>query len=328
MSKRLRENIDDLHALVALTAEALRMPEAYVEKDFWITEILRVASLPQIIGLPDGSEAPVTFTFKGGTSLSRVYGILERFSEDIDLIAEFPAETSLTARHKILKRVDVAVRGHLSLVDSDVKIESSTTGVKRYTIYMYPTRARNSSIKDGVLLELGSRGGTHPSGVHRYRSLVSHHAITELSEDESVWEEFAGFDVRVLTPERTLFEKLAAVHDAATRNDTNSLLKFGRHFYDIYRLLHDYTVRSALASMDTEMKLNLIHDIEYQSRTAGFSSTPRPTEGYASSPAFKSEHPAREAIEQGYRAARELIYGQQVSFEEVVFTVQRMQKVL
>lgn len=328
MSRKLRENIDDLNALVALTAEALGMPVAYVEKDFWVTEVLRAASAEQSIPLPDGSLVPVTFTFKGGTSLSRVFGILERFSEDVDLLAEFPADTSLNARHKVLKKVDNAVKTHLFLSNEDVTVGSSTTGVKRYTTYMYPTVTADPSIKEGVLLELGSRGGTYPSSVHWYRSLVADHAINVLAEDESTWEEFASFQVRVLAPERTLFEKLAAVHDAATRNDTATLLKYGRHFYDIHRLVTDSRVIEALQAMDLVRKLELIEDIDQESKAADFSATPRPEQGYAASSAFDLAHPARNAIEQGYKASQQLIYGKQTSLEEVVASVQQVRDLL
>lgn len=328
MRERLRDNPDDLDALVGLTAEALGMPAVYVEKDFWVTEVLRAASAEQTIALPVGSLAPVTFTFKGGTSLSRVFGIVERFSEDVDLLAEFPVEASSNARHKILKAVDAAVRKHLSLENDRVTVGSSTTGVKRYTTYAYPAATQDLSLKEGVLLELGSRGGTHPSAPHQYRSLIADHAITVLGEDESAWEEFAAFEVNVLAPERTLFEKLAAVHDAASRNDTAALMKHGRHFYDIHRLVRNPKVAAVLEAMSAESKQSLVDDIDQQSRAAEFSSTPRPVNGYASSPAFDSDHPSHEAIELGYNSAQQLIYGGLVSLEDAVASVHAARELL
>jgi hypothetical protein len=119
-------------------------------------------------------------------------------------------------------------------------------GVKRYTTYRYPVTEYDEGLKEGVLLELGSRGGTHPAGLHSNRSMVADYAITELGETEDTWEEFASFMVNVLAPERTLLEKIAAVHDAATRGDTDTLLRHGRHFYDIDRLLNTSTVIEAL----------------------------------------------------------------------------------
>lgn len=321
MIERLRDNPDDLDALVGLTAEALGMPAAYIEKDFWITEVLRVASVERAIDLPNGSIAPVTFTFKGGTSLSRVFCIVDRFSEDVDLLAEFPFEASLSARHKVLKTVDYAVKKHLSLEDDQVTVGSSTTGVKRYTTYVYPAATHDPSLKEGVVLELGSRGGTHPSVSRQYRSLIADHAITALGEDVSAWEEFAAFEVNVLAPERTLFEKLAAVHDSASRNDTTALLKCGRHFYDIHRLVQNPQVAAVLKTMSADSKQSLMDDIDQQSQAAGFFSTPRPEHGYADSPAFDSEHPSREAIEVGYNAAQQLIFGARVALEEAVASV-------
>ena len=160
MSQRLRDNPDDLEALVAVTAEALGISAVFVEKDFWVTEVLRVASVERKVELPDDSKMPVSFIFKGGTSLSRVFGIIERFSEDVDLLAIFPLGATPGSRHRVLKEVDQAVRSHLSLADPHVLVGSSTKGIKRYTTYHYSTENVDSSIKEGVLLEIGSRGGS------------------------------------------------------------------------------------------------------------------------------------------------------------------------
>lgn len=328
MIERLRDKPDDLEAIVGITAEALGMPALYVEKDFWVTEVLRAASADRTVALPDGSTAPVTFTFKGGTSLSRVFSIVERFSEDVDLLAVFPPEASVGARHKVLKEVDQAVRGHLALADLQVLIGSSTTGVKRYTTYIYPTGNHDPLLKEGVLLELGSRGGSQPFSVYNYRSLVAEHAIGVLGETETTWEEFAEFSVNVLAPERTLFEKLAAVHDAATRNDRDALLKHGRHFYDIHCLIQDERVIEALETLGSEGIRALVDDIESQSDAAGFSSTPRPIEGYALSTAFDPEHSTRGTIEAGYEGAQALIYGVAVPFSVVLNTVRYRRELL
>lgn len=264
MSNRLRDNPDDLEALVGLAAAKLGMSAVF---------------------------------------------------------AEFPEGASVNARHKILTAVDTAVTTHLSFGSDRVSVGSSTRGVKRYTTYAYPTARRDPSLKEGVLLELGSRGGTHPSERHQSRSLVALHAMNDLGEDDSAWEEFAAFEVNVLAPERTLFEKLAAVHDAASRNDASTLLKHGRHFYDIHRLLRDSTVAKALEAMGDEAKRQLVDDIECHSDLAGFSSTPRPSGGYASSPASDPEHASRDAIREGLIAARQLVYGEPVSLGEIVASV-------
>jgi len=322
MTERLRDHPDDLDALVTQTASAGGLPAAYVEKDFWVTEVLRAAAVDRTVTMPDRSTSPVTFIFKGGTSLSRVFGIVDRFSEDVDLLAVFPEGPSLNARHKVLKQVDTDVTAHLGLTKADVSAGASTTGVKRYTTYHHPTARPDKGLKEGVLLELGSRGGTHPAALHGYRSMVAEYAITEFGEPEDTWEEFASFKVSVLAPERTLLEKIAAVHDAAVRGDTATLLKHGRHFYDIDRLLNTDSVIEALDALGQGGFAELVEDINAHSADAGFSWSPRSEGGYAGSPAFDPQADVHVAIRTGFDTAQALIHGARITLDEVINTVQ------
>lgn len=321
MTARLRDHPDDLTALIQQTADTRRIPASHVEKDFWVTEVLRVASAPREVRLTDGSRAAVTFTFKGGTSLSRVFGLIDRFSEDVDLIAHFPDGASPQARHAVIKAVDRAVQEHLGVATEHVEVQSSTVGVKRYTAYPYRMQESDRNLKDRVVLELGSRGGAAPSGLHPYCSLVADFALTVLGGTTSDWEEFAAFDIVSLAPERTLLEKLAAVHDAASRLDTERLWRSGRHFYDIYRLLRDSRVAEALGVLGEEGIAALAEDIDNHSLAGEFSVTPRPPGGYADSPAFDEGHECFPSITAGVEASRALVYGEAVSMKEVIETV-------
>lgn len=109
MTNLLRDKPDDFNALVSATAGAIRIDPAFVEKDYWVTEVLRAACADRVTRRADGTEATVSFVFKGGTSLSRVFAIIERFSEDVDMLAVFPENCSESARHKVLKQVDADV---------------------------------------------------------------------------------------------------------------------------------------------------------------------------------------------------------------------------
>ena len=109
MNGQLRTHLDDLDALITLTAPAQGVPTAYVEKDFWVTEVLRAAVVGREVAMPDGSRALVRFLFKGGTTLCRVFGIVDRFSEDVDVLAVFPEDAATSARHRVLKQVDADV---------------------------------------------------------------------------------------------------------------------------------------------------------------------------------------------------------------------------
>lgn len=151
--------------------------------------------------------------------------------------------------------------------------------------------------------------------------MVADYAISELGESEETWEEFASFKVSVLAPERTLLEKIAAVHDAAVRNDSETLKKHGRHFYDIGRLLSTATVVDALDAMDPDDFADLIENINAHSATAGFSWSPRPDGGYADIPSFDPRAEARAAIQAGFDASQALVHGKLLSLEDVTSAV-------
>ena len=73
---RLHEDREAFSELVQATAEAVGLPQVYIEKDYWVTKALK--HLSESAHVSD-------VVFKGGTSLSKAYRLVERFSEDIDL---------------------------------------------------------------------------------------------------------------------------------------------------------------------------------------------------------------------------------------------------
>jgi len=317
MTACLRDDPDSLNALVLRVAGDTNVEPSYVEKDFWATEVLRIASRSRPIV---GSDEPVEFVFKGGTSLSRVFGLIDRFSEDIDLLVAFPQGPGANARHAVLKQVDAEIRAHL--VTRGI-VGPSTTGVKRDTTYVYASSFSGGAIKEGILLEMGSRGGTQPVSSHPFRSMIAIYADEVLGEPASEWEEFASFDVKVLAPERTLLEKLAGVHAAASAGDTNAILKAGRHFYDIARLLEAPLVTDALDALGLDGVRALAADIDRHSQSAGFAWDVRPEGGYAESPAFNAGVETFPFIVRGYDAALTLVYGRRPSLTEVFDVVQQ-----
>jgi len=172
-------------------------------------------------------------------------------------------------------------------------------------------------LREGGLLELGTRGGTHPASLHTFTSMVTEHAIDAFGDSEDTWEEFARVDVLTLAPERTLLEKLAGLHAMASLGQTDRLLKAGRHFYDVYRLLGDGPTHSALVKLGSAGVTALVADIDEHSRAAGFPSAPRPAGGYAVSPAFDGSGEVADAVSAAYGAATQLIYGAVPTIDEI-----------
>jgi hypothetical protein len=143
------------------------------------------------------------------------------------------------------------------------------------------------------------------------------YAVGSLGLLETEYEEFAAFDVQVLNPERTLFEKLAILHHLASNYPESEieLRRAARHVYDVFKLLTSPQVRDVLGERP-ELAVELASDITAISQKWGWAHTPRPAEGYAASPAFDASHPCQEAIAAGWASMRPLIYGEVPALEQ------------
>jgi len=205
MMSRLREDPLALAQWSNEVARVTRIPLAHVVKDFWITEALRVMA-------SSASEQSVLLVFKGGTSLSKGYRIISRFSDDIDLLCL--AQGGDTAVHNAMRRLHKAVADQLG-VEPLVDTDKSMKGEFRPAQYEYPGQVLLEGEAPGTIrVELSTWGGSIPSEVRTLRSLIAEHA-GEAGMSRS-YEENEAFDIRVLRPERTLVEKLVILHDAAT----------------------------------------------------------------------------------------------------------------
>lgn len=324
---RLREDLATLTALTSRASDHLAIDPAFVEKDFWVTELLRSVATGDGI-LVDGRSEPVTAVFKGGTSLSRVYGLIDRFSEDVDILLVFPLSAGSRSRHSAMKRIVDKARVHLGVPDEGCALAESTTGVKRNVRFEYPREFGHGAAREHLLLEMGSRGGPDPHQRHEIRSMVAEYAIDVLGVPPNEWEEFAPVTVEVLAPERTLIEKCALVHNLGTRcvedpEVERDLARAGRHFYDIHQLLGDAGVRNALAALGHSGLQDLVTDVNARSEAAGWAYVERPEDGYGASPAFDPRAAGRAVAERGFKVAMGMVYGVAPSYDECLATVRQ-----
>ena len=320
----LRAAPDDLFALVSAASRHLGVPADFVEKDFWIVELLRSVSRPTEHATP---------IFKGGTSLSKAFGLIERFSEDVDILLEIaPADGTPLGRgrvDRILKEICTRVGRDLEIAADSLILRGSTTGVHRDVRYLYPRRTTAELTQEGILLEMGRRGVPLPRQRRPIYSYVREYAISQAGVPESDYEEFAPVHIDVLNAELTLVEKLALVHDLSTRYPASAepLARSGRHFYDIFRLLSDATTHAMLDSRPG-LVATLAEEIDANSRRWEFPYTPRPRHGYAASPAFDVAHSSHEIIVRSYGATAGLIYGKRPSIEECLAVIRGNARVL
>lgn len=231
----------DFADLLVTVGDLTGSSPALVEKDYWVTEALRAIGGGYAGGV----------VFKGGTSLSKGWALIQRFSEDIDLLIRQDGAAGETGgeRDRYMKAIEASV----SEIDGLEPVGAggrSERGVSRTVLFAYePMAPLLDGLRATIILEMGIRGGTHPAAERPIRSMLG--AALEASdlEDESL----ALFAMTVLHPRRTLVEKLFALHCACerwTEGDKAALLRHGRHFYDIYFMLGDVEVAEFVGSDD------------------------------------------------------------------------------
>lgn len=307
----LREDQDALFALAGEASESLGLRQSWVEKDFWITELLRSVSK---------ETSDVYTVFKGGTSLSKVFGLTKRFSQDVDILVVVTTPKSDQfgdgSIDKRLKEITARASDDLGLEAHTV---TSSKGEKRYSTYTYPTRIPEDDISRDVFLEMGTRGSDIPeSQALSVRSYISEHLQREDPDAIEEFEELAPLEVRVLAPERTLVEKLALLNALGESypDDADDLVRAARHVYDIAALLSPGEVRTRLESSPTMIR-DLAPEVERISQENFDTATPRPDGGFGESVVFAVGNAACEALRQSYEGnLPSLVYEELRPFDE------------
>jgi hypothetical protein len=168
----------DFPDLLRATADARGLPIWIVEKDYYVTRALR--ALRDKIG--------DQFLFKGGTSLSKGWNLIERFSEDIDLLfntEEAGEPLGKHQRHARFKDAEgiVAATPGFTLFKPERGL-SSETGMHRESWFVYPANHEPTApVSDKIRLEMNCRGGREPHQSRSIQSLISEFAAIQGAAD-------------------------------------------------------------------------------------------------------------------------------------------------
>lgn len=317
----VRHDAERFAALVGATAEARGLDPSLVEKDYWAIEALRAvhAGFEVNIGRQLVEIRPI---FKGGTSLSKAFGLIERFSEDVDLLVPVPGhdpkEYSQAERSNVMKAATEAVTDALGL---DGERHGGRRGVDLHWRYPY------EPVTDGpvafgatadIRVELTVMGGTHPNTPASVSAMVTEHAQT--IQGFPRYDDLSPVEIQTLAPERTLVEKLAMLHDAAstaTLEKPGRLVRAGRHYYDIAMLLDNDALRGRI---NADWVAAIAEDADAWSAQGGFPFTPRPAAGFASSPAF-NDQTLMNIIKTSFQVALSWVWGTKPSLEKCITSV-------
>ena len=216
---KFASDLPDFPDLLGATAKHTNLPDTVVEKDYFVVRALRA----QIQG---------QFVFKGGTSLSKGWNLLQRFSEDIDLLFRMEDDKGgQISRGEVDRRLEGAERIVALTPGFKFLGQTRSRGVRRCSDFEYPRIAKALvPISQKVRLEMGIRGGTQPCSKRTIRSYLTE--FLEATGKTGLAEDLVRFETECLDVARTALERLFAVHAAFEKDRVKGCT---RHYYDLFQ---------------------------------------------------------------------------------------------
>ncbi|MBP6491676.1 MAG: nucleotidyl transferase AbiEii/AbiGii toxin family protein [Clostridia bacterium] len=313
---------NEREALFRNTSQKMNLHEAIIEKDFWVC-----FSLDYLFHQNKWKDA---FTFKGGTSLSKAYGLINRFSEDIDLILDwrllgFDLEEPWQTRSN--SKQDAFNKQANQLASSFLKLEllpvmksdlSTMLGLNAdcfineddpQTInFNYPHIYNSEAILQTIRLEIGALAAWSPA---RKTQITSYAA-------EQYKNIFAQPSTEILTvlPERTFWEKVTILHHEANRPKMSlTPQRYSRHYYDLHCMAHSDV--KDLAFEDIKL-LEKVVDFKRKFYPRGWAKYEEAKPGTLK--LIPSEGTI-EALRADYDNMREMMFGEYPTFDEIMETM-------
>ena len=290
-------------AQVAAASDAGPIRADILEKDYWATQVLRTLA----------EEFSDDFVFKGGTSLSKGYHCIKRFSEDIDILI-LNGDRTKGDTDRLMKAMALRVADQLKLeVDENGHHRGRGTHLSERLLFPRDVAVTTAILQPTVELEMGVRGSDLPP--HAMCSIRP--VIADLLEAAGAaindFEDLKAFDVPVLHPGRTLVEKILMLHERVSTGAwlqggrKNAPTQIGRHYHDIHMLLELAEVRVWLQVPDA-FNVAVADHIDVCRDHFSTEMPPRPEGGYAMSDAFRRDFPEIGHLQRRYESAMGDLY--------------------
>lgn len=310
---------------IVVAAQQLGMEPAIVEKDFWVCWTLDY--------LFRESSFESSFAFKGGTSLSKGFGLIERFSEDIDLIFDWrllgygldePWEKRSNTKQDdfVAKINDDAARFLQGTLMPEMQdyIEEQQIGGGSIAIdqkdpqtlrFFYPQSFSDNSILQEIRLETGALAAWTPTTMARITPYIAEEFPDAFKRADAA--------VRTVSPERTFWEKVTILHKEAFRTNGRFPSRYSRHYYDLYKLAQSDVKRHALGNRGLLKSVVEFKMTFWRSNAARYD---------LCTPGTLRLMPPQDAIpliEHDYASMRNMIFGDAPDFEEMMSGISRLQ---
>ena len=319
--------------IIRETATQMQLHPTPVEKDFWVCWVLK-----ELFALSSVKEHLI---FKGGTSLSKAYGVIDRFSEDIDLSVDTNAfgvtiesdfyELSPNQRNKYLGNVSKAARDFINdiflpelTLTLDNKLDTLTWSLKTeevnrglYTLsFRYPSTLSSTSVlsyaRPFLQIDISVRAEHEPSELKSITSYVA----------EQFGEQFDNPDttIKVLDAKRTFWEKVTLLHAESTRPEEESLpARLARHAYDLHRLMESGIGNNAIAEIDLLERVARHKTAFYFQRRVDYEAA------YSGHLQIVPNSRRLEELKSDYTAMRDFFIGEPPGFDDILASLGQIQ---
>lgn len=243
---QLHKDKERFHDAIMAASAKFGFEPALIEKDYFVTLFLKRAT-ERINGL----------VFKGGTSLSKCYKLIDRFSEDVDLTLDAEHFTQGRKRNSIKELIAVCDDLELILLNRE-KIELHTHGNFNRFVIQYPIKFQSDDVKSELIVEMTYIQKSYPSEESEASSYIGD--FLKEAGSSTILAEYGlePFFVQVQALQRTLIDKVFALCDYYLSGDTE---RNSRHIYDIAKLLtkvnaFDGTLQVLVSNVRNDRKRN------------------------------------------------------------------------
>lgn len=246
----LHEDKKLFHDAISATSDFKGIREVYIEKDYWVTYALKTIFADSI---------GVDTIFKGGTALSKCFNIIERFSEDIDLVVVSRKGDTDTGLKNKIREVSKTVESVLPEVE--IKGITRKRGMNRKTAHKYTKQVsgKYGQVRDIIIIEASWLGSTEPNTKHLISTYIYEMMEAKGQNETAEKYDLLPFEIQVLDLRRTLCEKIMSLVRFSYTDDP--ILDIGnkiRHTYDLHLMLEQDEIITFFKSSEFDALLKKV----------------------------------------------------------------------